>query len=94
LESHSDTGWFGRRVFNYGISDTQRGNGMRSNYQHLLMDRYYLLAIGEMYHGALKEKEDEVDRFSYELMSTHDSLKSAQRALQESESWVEQLRRS
>jgi hypothetical protein len=66
---------------------------MRSNYQHILMDRYYLLAIGEMYHGALKEKEDEVvDRFSYELVSTQDSLKSAQRDLQESESWVEQLR--
>jgi hypothetical protein len=65
---------------------------MRSNYQHLLMDRDYLLVIGEMYHGALKEKEDEVDRFSYELMSTQDSLKRTQRALQESESRVEQVR--
>jgi hypothetical protein len=34
---------------------------MKTNYQHLLMERYYLLDIGEMYHGALEEKENEVD---------------------------------
>jgi hypothetical protein len=29
---------------------------MNSNYQHLLMDRDYLLEIGDMYNGALEEK--------------------------------------
>jgi hypothetical protein len=56
------------------------------------MDRDYLLVIDEMYHGALKEKEDEVDKFSYEFMITQDSLKRTQRALQELESRVEQVR--
>ena len=34
---------------------------MRADYQQLLMDRDYLLDIGEMYHRALREKELEVD---------------------------------
>ena len=34
---------------------------MRTDYQQLLMDRDYLLEVGEMYHGALKEKETEVE---------------------------------
>jgi hypothetical protein len=34
---------------------------MNTNYQHLLMDKDYLLEIGEMYHGVLEEKENEVD---------------------------------
>jgi hypothetical protein len=33
---------------------------MKTNYQHLLMDRDYLLEIGEMYHGVLEEKYSEV----------------------------------
>jgi hypothetical protein len=40
---------------------------MRSDYQHLLMDRDYLLAIGEMYHGVLEEKENEVEQIREEL---------------------------
>jgi hypothetical protein len=46
---------------------------MRTDYQQLLMDRYYLLEVGEMYHGALKEKEVEVDRLTHELVSTQNS---------------------
>jgi hypothetical protein len=34
---------------------------MRVDYQQLLMDRYYLLEVGEMYHKASREKESEVD---------------------------------
>ena len=49
---------------------------MKSNYQHLLMARDYLLAIGEMYHGALKEKVNEVDRLTHEFVSTQGFLKS------------------
>jgi hypothetical protein len=33
---------------------------MKTNYQYLLMDRDYLLEIGEMYHGVLEEKYNEV----------------------------------
>jgi hypothetical protein len=55
------------------------------------MDRDYLLEIGEMYHGALEEKENEVDQLTHELVSAHEFLKSTQIALRESESRVEQL---
>jgi hypothetical protein len=57
----------------FSIEDFQtlreRVTVMKTNYQHLLMDRDYLLEIGEMYHGALEEKENEVDRLSHELVS-------------------------
>lgn len=35
---------------------------MRSDYQHLLMDKDYLLAICKIYHGVLREKENEVEQ--------------------------------
>jgi hypothetical protein len=37
---------------------------MRVDYQQLLTDMEYLLGIGEMYYGALREKELEVDRLT------------------------------
>jgi hypothetical protein len=49
------------------------------------MDRDYLLGIGEMYHGAPREQELEVDRLTHELESTRAFLKGTQKALQESE---------
>jgi hypothetical protein len=55
------------------------------------MDRDYLLEVGEMYHGALKEKETEVDRLTHELVSTQGFLKGTQTTLQESESRLEEL---
>jgi hypothetical protein len=64
---------------------------MKTNYQHLLMDKYYLLDIGEMYHGVLEEKENEVDRLTHELVSAREFLKITHITLQESESRVEQL---
>jgi hypothetical protein len=64
---------------------------MKSNYLHLLSDRDHLLMLGEMYHDALKGKEEEVDRLTQELEITQDSLKSSQKALQESEMQVEHL---
>jgi hypothetical protein len=48
---------------------------MRTNYQQSLMDRYYFMEVGEMYHGALKEKETEVDRLIHELVRTQGFLK-------------------
>jgi hypothetical protein len=48
---------------------------MRADYQQLLMDRDYLLGVGEMYHRALREQELEVDRLTYELESTRGFLK-------------------
>ena len=42
---------------------------MRADYQQLLMDRDYLLEIGEMYHKAPREQELEVDRLTRELVS-------------------------
>jgi hypothetical protein len=64
---------------------------MRIDYQQLLMDRDYLLEIGEMYHRALREQELEVDKLTHELESTRGSLKGTQIDLQESESKAEEL---
>jgi hypothetical protein len=54
----------------FSIEDLQtlreRVTMMRTNYQYLLMDRDYLLEVGEMYHGALEEKESEMDRLTHE----------------------------
>jgi hypothetical protein len=64
---------------------------MRADYQQLLMDRDYLLEIGEMYHKALREQELEVDRLTRELMSTGGFLEGTQTTLQESESRLDEL---
>jgi hypothetical protein len=64
---------------------------MRTDYLQLLMDKDYLLEVGEMYHRALKEKEIEVDRLTHELVSTQGFLKGTQTTLQESESRLEEL---
>jgi hypothetical protein len=62
----------------------ERVTVMRVDYQQLLMDRDYLLEVGEMYHRALREKEIEVDRLTHELVSTRGFLEGAQTTLQES----------
>jgi hypothetical protein len=62
----------------------ERVTVMRTDYQQLLMDRDYLLEVGEMYHRALREKETEVDRLTHELVSTRGFLEGAQTTLQES----------
>jgi hypothetical protein len=54
---------------------------MRTDYQQLLMDRDYLLEVGEMYHRALREQEFEVDRLTHELVSTRVILEGRQTAL-------------
>jgi hypothetical protein len=41
---------------------------MRIDYHQLLMDRDYLLEVGEMYHKAVREKEIEVDQLTHELV--------------------------
>ena len=64
---------------------------MRADYQQLLMDRDYLLEVGEMYHRALRENEIEVDRLTHELASTRGFLEGAQTSLQESEAILEEL---
>jgi hypothetical protein len=63
----------------------------RVDYQQLLMERDYLLEVGEMYHRALGEQELEVGRLTRELESTRGFLKSTQTVLQESESRSEEL---
>ena len=50
---------------------------MRIDYQQLLIDRDYLLRVGEMYHEALREQE---------LESTRGFLRGTQATPQESES--------
>jgi hypothetical protein len=62
----------------------ERVTVMRADYQQLLMDRDYLLEIGEMYHRALREQELEVDRLTRELVSTRGFLEGTQTTLQES----------
>jgi hypothetical protein len=47
----------------------ERVSVMRTDYQQLLIDRDYLLVIGEMYHRALREQELEVDRLTHKLES-------------------------
>jgi hypothetical protein len=64
---------------------------MRVDYQQLLMDRDYLLEVGEMYHRALREQEVEVDRLTHELVRTRRFLEGTQKTLQESESRSEEL---
>jgi hypothetical protein len=56
---------------------TERVTVMRVDYQQLLMDRDYLLKVGEMYHRALREMEIEVDRLTHELVSTRGFLEGA-----------------
>jgi hypothetical protein len=79
----------------FAIADFQtlreRVTVMRTDYQQLLMDRDYLLEVGEMYHGSLKEKETEMDRLTHELVRTQGFLKGTQTTLQESESILEEL---
>jgi hypothetical protein len=69
----------------------ERVTVMRVDYQQLLMDRDYLLEVGEMYHRALREKEIEVDRLTHELVSTRGFLEGTQTTLQESRSRLEEL---
>jgi hypothetical protein len=69
----------------------ERVTMMRADYQQLLMDRDYLLEVGEMYQRALREQELEVDRLTHELVSTQGFVKGTQTALQESESRLEEL---
>jgi hypothetical protein len=69
----------------------ERVTMMRADYQQLLMDKDYLLEVGEMYHRALREQELEVDRLTHELESTRGFLKGTQTTLQESESRSEEL---
>jgi hypothetical protein len=69
----------------------ERVTMMRVDYQQLLMDRDYLLEVGEMYHRALREKQIEVDRLTHELVSTQGFLEGAQTSLQESRSKLEEL---
>jgi hypothetical protein len=64
----------------------------RADYQQLLMDRDYLLEVGDMYHRALREQEVEVERLTHELMSTQRFLEGTQKTLQELESISEELR--
>jgi hypothetical protein len=69
----------------------ERVTMMRADYQQLLMDRDYLLEVGEMYHRALREQEIEVDRLTHELVSTQRFLEGTHTTLQESESISEEL---
>jgi hypothetical protein len=69
----------------------ERETMMRVDYQQLLMDKDYLLGVGEMYHRALREQELEVDKLTHELGSTRGFLKGTQTTLQESESRSEEL---
>jgi hypothetical protein len=56
-----------------------------------LVDRDYLLRIGETYHEALREKDLEMDQLTQELESTRGFLRGTQTGLQESESRSEDL---
>jgi hypothetical protein len=69
----------------------ERVTMMKVDYQQLLMHKYYLLEVGEMYHRALREQELEVDRLTHEGVSTRGFLKGTKTTLQESESRSEDI---
>jgi hypothetical protein len=69
----------------------ERVTMMKVDYQQLLMHKYYLLEVGEMYHRALREHELEVDRLTHEGVSTRGFLKGTKTTLQESESRSEDI---
>lgn len=50
---------------------------VKSNFLHLLADRNHLLALDEIYVGALRSKEDEVDKLTLELKGSRKRAKSA-----------------
>jgi len=58
--------------FSMGVFHTlkERVSMMRTDHQQLLIDRDYLLRIGETYHEGLREQELEVDRLTQELERT------------------------
>jgi hypothetical protein len=56
-----------------------------------MIDRGYLLRIGETYHEALREIELEMGRLTQKLESTRGFLRGTQTTLQESESRSEEL---
>jgi hypothetical protein len=64
---------------------------MRVDFQQLLLDRDYLLEVGEMYRRALREQKLEVDQLTHELVSTREFLEGTQTTLQESESRLDEL---
>jgi hypothetical protein len=53
----------------------ERVSMMRTDYQQLLIDRDYLLGIGDMYHEALREQDLEMDRITQKLESTRGFLR-------------------
>jgi hypothetical protein len=59
---------------------------MRTDYQQLLIDRDYLLRVGEMYHEALREQNLEMDQLTHELESTRGFWRGRWTTLQDSES--------
>jgi hypothetical protein len=69
----------------------ERVTMMRVDYQQLLMDKDYLLEVGEMYRRALREHELEVDRLTHELVSTQGFLEGTQTTLQESKFRLDEL---
>jgi hypothetical protein len=69
----------------------ERVSVMRADYQQLLMDKDYLLEVGEMYHRELREKEVEVDQLIDELVSTRGLLEDTHTNLQESKARLEEL---
>jgi len=62
---------------------------MKSKYLYLHSDRDHLLILTKIYHDALIGKEEEVDRLTYVLEISQESLKSTQMALQELELQVD-----
>ena len=50
-----------------------------------------MIELVELYHGRSLRDEDEINNITLELVTTYDSLKSTQNALQESKIHIEKL---
>ena len=63
----------------------------KGNFLQLLSDRDSLLELVELLYGASLKDEEEICKLTQESLTTQDSLKSSQGALQESKMEIEQL---
>ena len=63
----------------------------KGNILSLIYNRDYLLDLVDMYHGVTLRDAEENENLAKGFMSTHDSLESFRKALQESQMQNEQL---
>ena len=64
---------------------------IQGEFLKLLSDRDDLIEVADVLHGASLKDEEEICKLTQDLLTTQDSLKSTQCALQESKMEIEKL---